>query len=222
MMTLQITMTRLMRRWMTNIVAIGLAWCLAPLPLAVAATGTTTALASATSPSIVGGTSVLTATVEGSSATTGTVTFKDGTTTMATVPLSGTGSTKIATYTATFNAVGAHSLTAVYSGDTNNNSSTSTAVPQTVNQKATTTVVASSLNPSTSAASVTITALVVGYNPSGTVTFKDGATTLGTGILTGNGNSRTATFTTTALSVAEHTISAASGGDTLNAARLLT
>jgi len=52
-----------------------------------------------------------------------------------------------------------------------------------VNQAATATTVTSSLNPSTFGQSVTFTATVssAGGTPTGTVTFYDGATTLGTG-----------------------------------------
>src|SRR5262249_44200554 len=46
--------------------------------------------------------------------------------------------------------------------------------------------------------------------PTGTVTFKDGAATLGTGTLDGTGH---ATFTTSALTVASHSITAVYGGD---------
>jgi RHS repeat-associated protein len=57
------------------------------------------------------------------------VTFKDGTTTLGTATLSG-GS---ATYATSTLAVGSHSITAAYGGDTNDNSSTSSTLTQTVN-----------------------------------------------------------------------------------------
>jgi uncharacterized repeat protein (TIGR01451 family) len=64
-----------------------------------------------------------------------------------------------------------------------------------VDQAATTTAVAPSANPSTFNQSVTFTATVSGSGgtPTGTVTFKDGAATLGTGTLSAGG---TATFST--------------------------
>jgi hypothetical protein len=74
---------------------------------------------------------------------------------------------------------------------------------------ATTTSVASSQNPSTYGASVTFTATVSPSDATGTVTFKDGATTLGTGTLSGG----TATYSTSALSVSGHSITAEYGGD---------
>ena len=68
--------------------------------------------------------------------------------------------------------------------------------------------VASSLNPSTPATSVTFTA-TLSAGATGTVTFIDGSTVLGTGIVSGS----TANFSTTALSVGTHSITAVYGGD---------
>src|SRR5439155_3438552 len=108
--------------------------------------------------------------------------------------------------------VGSHSITAVYGGDSNYTTSTSAAPTQTVNQATTTTALSSSPNPSTLGQSVTFTATVTGSGgtPTGTVTFKDGATTLGTGTLNGSG---VATFTTSALIAGSHSITAVYGGD---------
>ena len=73
----------------------------------------------------------------------------------------------------------------------------------------TTTALASSLNPSTVGASVTFTATVSPSAASGTVTFKDGAATLGTGTLSGG----VATFTTSALALGSHSLTAEYAGD---------
>src|SRR5207247_10834534 len=51
-------------------------------------------------------------------------------------------------------------------------------------------------------------------NPSGTVTFKDGATTLGTGTPSTTGGVTTATFTSSSLSTTSHNITAVYAGDT--------
>jgi hypothetical protein len=110
-------------------------------------------------------------------------------------------------------AIGGHTITAVYGGDTNFTGSTSSGVTQTVNKGATTTAVNAKPNPSVFGASVTFTATVTSAasgTPSGTVTFKDGATTLGTGTLAGG----VATFPTSALAIGGHTITAVYGGDT--------
>jgi hypothetical protein len=50
--------------------------------------------------------------------------------------------------------------------------------------------------------------------PTGTVTFKDGTKTLGTGTLSTSGGVTTATFTTSALAVGTHSITAVYGGST--------
>jgi hypothetical protein len=84
------------------------------------------------------------------------------------------------------------------------------------NDKAgTTTMLTSAPNPSDFGQSVTFTATVSAVapatgTPSGTVTFKEGATTLGSGTLDGTG---VATFTTSSLSVGDHIIVAQYGGD---------
>ena len=75
----------------------------------------------------------------------------------------------------------------------------------------TTTTVGSSANPSVYGQSVTFTASVTPSAASGTVTFRDGATSLGTGDLA----SGTATYSTSSLSVAgsPHSITAVYDGD---------
>jgi hypothetical protein len=83
----------------------------------------------------------------------------------------------------------------------------------------TTTTLASSANPSVAGASVTFTATVVGSNPTGSVNFKDGASSIsGCSAVAsaGSGNSRTAACSTSALTAATHSITAAYGGDAGN------
>ena len=99
--------------------------------ISVTTATTTTLTASSATPTT--GTAVnLTAKVAepgGTSVPTGTVTFKDGTTTLGTMTLNGTG---VAVYTTSTLAVGAHPITAVYGGDSTNAASTSAAVTVTV------------------------------------------------------------------------------------------
>ena len=177
---------------------------------------TSTTLASSANPSASGQAVTFTATVgpvaPATGTPTGTVTFKDGSTTLGTGTLSG----GTATFTTSALAVGTHSITAAYGGDASFAASTSAALSQVVNQAlaATSTTLASSANPSASGQAVTFTATVgpvapATGTPTGTVTFKDGSTTLGTGTLSGG----TATFTTSALAVGTHSITAAYGGD---------
>jgi hypothetical protein len=84
-----------------------------------------------------------------------------------------------------------------------------------VNNADTTTALDSSANPSVYGQEVTFTATVTVNDPgsglpTGTVTFLDGSTVLGTGTLDDNGQ---ATFTTSALQIGDHPITAVYGGD---------
>jgi hypothetical protein len=169
-----------------------------------------TSVASSNNPSILGASVTFTATVM-SLATgipTGAVTFQDGTSTLGTGTLSG----GTAAFTASGLAAGAHSITAVYGGDSNFTGSTSSALTQTVNKLATSTSVKSSSNGSIFGTAVTFTATVMSLatgTPSGVVTFQDGATTLGPGTL----SSGKATFTTSGLGGGAHSITAVYSGD---------
>jgi hypothetical protein len=160
--------------------------------------GTVLALASSINPSAYSQSVTFTATItpQFGGAATGTVTFKDG----ATVIGSGTVSGNAASITTNALALGSHSITASYSGDSNFTGSNSGAVSQVVNQAGTTTVVASSLNPAYVTQSITFTATVNGLyggSPTGSVTFKAGSTMLGTATLNGSGQaSLTTSFST--------------------------
>jgi hypothetical protein len=86
-------------------------------------------------------------------------------------------------------------------------------------KSATTTTLTSSSNPSQAGVSVSFTATVTGSNPSGTVSFVDGSTSIsgcGAVALAGSGNSRTAACATTSLSAGSHSIIATYSGDTSN------
>ena len=181
-------------------------------PTGVAAP-TSTALSSSVNPSTVGQSVTFNATVTGA-APTGTVQFKDGAGNLGSaVALSG----GVATLTTSALTQGAHSITAVYSGDPANATSTSPAVNQVVNAPvagSTTTALASSHNPSVVGQGVTFTATVSGSTPTGSVQFFDGATSLGTGTVSGG----VATLSTASLTLGTHSITAAYGGDSDDAA----
>jgi len=172
---------------------------------------TTTTLSSSVNPSVSGKRVLFSATVSPQSGTgvpTGTITFYNGTTALATVTLT-SGS---ASYSTSKLALGASSITAVYGGSSNNTGSTSAPVHQVVTA-ATTTTLTSSPNPSAYGQSVILTATVtssIGSPPNGeTVSFMKGALLLGTGTLSGG----SASFNTSTLTVGEYGIKAVYGGD---------
>jgi hypothetical protein len=191
---------------------------------------TTASLASSVSPSKFGQSVSFTATVAVVAPGTtlvaypiGTVNFYDGAISIGSGSLTTTTGVTTATFSTYSLAVGSHSITVTYNADSNFNGSTSTALSQTVNKADTTTTVVSSVDPSVSGQSVTFTATVsvvapgstAVANPSGAVTFSDGATAIGTGTLaTGINGVTIASFSTSTLSTSSHSITASYGGDT--------
>ncbi len=165
---------------------------------------TTTTLTSSPNPSSAGQAVTFTATVSPSAAT-GTVTFQEGSAILGTGTLSG----GVGSFSTSALAIGDHTITALYPGDATFASSTSAPLTQTVNKTASTTTLTSSLNPSEFGQSVTFTATVSPSAATGTVTFMEGSTTLGTGTLSGG----VATFSTSALAVGGHSITAVYSGD---------
>src|SRR5262249_46555997 len=127
--------------------------------------------------------------------------------------------TGTATCTTAALSVAQHGVTATYSGDSNFvGSSTAAALTQTVNKAAVTTTLGTAASPSTSGQAVSFTATVAAAAPgagvpSGSVTFKDGATMLGTGTLSTSNGTTVASFTTSSLGAGQHTITASYGGD---------
>jgi hypothetical protein len=139
---------------------------------------------------------------------TGTVNFLDGTTQIGSGTL---GSNGMTTFTTSTLAVGAHAITAVYLGDSSFAGSTSRPVTQTVNPATSTTTLVVTPNPATAGQPVTLKATVTGTPaPTGSVTFKDGTTTLGTAPLNASG---VASFVTSALTAGTHSLTAVFGGN---------
>jgi uncharacterized repeat protein (TIGR03803 family) len=170
----------------------------------------TTALATSGSPSTVGQLVTFTATVtsKGGAIPDGElVTFYDGPTALASVPLSsGTGS-----YATSSLSVKTHTIKAAYAGDTWIRPSSKT-LTQVVEAFASTTTLTSSPNPSTSGQAVVLTATVTSAapgGPTGKVTFKNGTTSLGTKTL----SSGSAALSTTKLPVGTLTLSVTYDGD---------
>src|SRR5205823_2240064 len=121
---------------------------------------TTTTLVSSPNPSVFGQLVTLTATVTGIAGVpppTGSVLFKDGAVTLGAMTLN---TSATATLTTSTLAVGIHSLTAVYAGDSRFAGSASIVLRQVVNKAATTTTLTSSPNPSVGGQAVTFTATV--------------------------------------------------------------
>ncbi len=153
----------------------------------------------------------LTATVT-TSAATGTVTFYNGSTQLGT----GTLTTGVATYTTTELPSGADSLTAVYGGDSIYNTSTSAAVIVTVTSTtpaATTTTLTASSDSLPAGMTVKVTATISSPSATGTVTFYNLSTNLGTGTI----NAGVATLSTTTLPVGADSLTAVYPGDSNNA-----
>lgn len=174
---------------------------------------TTTSLSASPNPSEFGKAITLTATVNGAKPT-GNVEFYDGTTRLSSASLNNS----TATYTTPALAVGLHTLSAKYLGDSYNQTSNSTVFNQTVNKANTITTLVSSLNPSIAGNAVTVTASVTGISPTGTVTFADGVNSLCNGpvTLSGNGNTQIATCSVTLTTVGNHSIVATYNGDNSN------
>lgn len=137
----------------------------------------------------------------------GTVTFKNGSTVLGT----GTVTSGVATLNTTSLPTGTDSLTAVYSGDTNFLGSTGSAM-EVVAGIASVTGLTVVPNPAGTGQTVTLTAAVTGAGatPTGTVTFYDGGSVLGTATLDATGH---AAFSTAGLALGAHNLTAVYAGD---------
>ncbi|MDF3031677.1 MAG: Copper resistance protein CopC, partial [Moraxellaceae bacterium] len=206
---------RLLLSFFLLIAGAGIAWA---DPVA-----TTTSLVSQANPSYSGDSTNnnFTASVSNNNAgfpVTGSVTFTNGSTELGTAQVDQSGNAYL--YFVNYNLLpaGVHNLTAEYSGDANNAPSTGSMV-QTV--KASTSVgVLSSANPVQISNGVTLTARINFYNSTqpvtGTVTFKDGGTVIGTGTISVVDGYYQASVTTSAFTSGTHTITAEYSGDGLN------
>ena len=167
---------------------------------------TVTNLTAATSSSVFGQNVTFTATVSasrpGSGTATGLVTFRDSNTVLGFAPLVGNG---LALFTTcSLSVTGSpYTITAVYGGNRNFAGSSSTTLTQTVTQDSTTATLTCAGYSSGSSQQVTFTATVAAGSPgsglpTGTVTFQDGGTPLGTALLLAPGPRTTlATLATT-------------------------
>ncbi len=163
----------------------------------------------------------------GNGVPTGTVTFKDSNAAITGIPaltLNSQGNVLPTDPTFTFTA-GTHSITGAYSGDPSFNASTSPASSFTITQALTTAAPpnvgnGTSIFGSAALVSGTVTAQSCGNLPTGTITFFDGATQLGTPqTLQSSTNSNcavqaTASLTTSAYTLGANSITYKYSGDT--------
>jgi large repetitive protein len=171
---------------------------------------TTTSLVSNVNPAAVNQQVIYTATVTNQSGgpLTGTVAFKHNTSTTTVKSVGGQ-----AVYKVTYSGSGTHLITATYSGDADNATSTSATLTEYVGLVPTKTTLTTSGSPSFIGQPVTFTATVswtYGTVPDGeVVTFFNGTTTIGTGATA----SGVAKFTTSSLTLGTHSIKATYPGD---------
>jgi len=176
---------------------------------------TNTTVSSSTNPSVFGGSTTLTASVQAagspSTAPTGSVTFYDGSASLRTVPLTG-GMASLPVQTL---AGGTDSITAAYSGDANFSTSPSNTVSQIVRQQGTNTVLTSPGVPAVFGQSVTFTVTVNPQSagtgpPTGTVALMNGSNPVGSGTLTAG----SVTISVAALPAGMDSITAVYAGNT--------
>jgi len=165
----------------------------------------TVALTATPATATIGTTIALKATLTSSAGTpTGTVYFMDGSTVLNTFTLTGTSG--IASYSTASLAVGSHSITAVYSGDTNFASVTSTSQTVTINALPATVSLAanpSSLTIESGAAGTTVITVTPAGGYTGTLTFSCGTLPMSascsfspaTLVFTGGATAQTSTLT---------------------------
>jgi hypothetical protein len=172
-------------------------------------------------PATVGADVEFTITVMGTAGSpTGSVDLVDGATPIGSATLDPSGMANIFVSTL---ALGTHSITAIYQGDSVFVPSTSNLISQVINPATTpvgmisTTAITSSDNPATLGQTVQFNVIVAGTvngapSPTGNVDFFDGATSLGSEPILANGQT---SFATATLAVGAHTITAQYQGDSV-------
>jgi hypothetical protein len=170
---------------------------------------TTTQLTSSQNPATVGQSITFTATVTSANGSpTGSVTFTDGSVTLATVPLSSSGN---ASFTTSSLSAGLHAINANFTPSGPFASSVAT-LSQTVNGQPTSTTVNVAPNPAAAFATLVLTSTVTATSgtPTGTVTFNANGTKLGSAPLNASG---AATLSVAAPLPGTYSITAVYSGD---------
>lgn len=171
---------------------------------------TTITLASSLNPAGLGAHVLFTATASSNGGTPGgSITFSDGNSLLGSATLNAAST---ASFSTTSLAIGNHPIIATYAGDPYDTASTSAPLAEQVNAATVAVTLTSSHTPSLFADPVTLTANVSGSGsvPAGSVIFFDGATPMST-VPVGAGGQ--ATFTTSALVIGSHTLTAQYSGD---------
>lgn len=171
--------------------------------------GTSTALTSSLNPANFGQTVMFTATVSAVGSAikpTGSVTFTDGGTPIATVAVAANGT---ATFTSSTLAAGAHDIGAAFTGSNGWGNSVATDLSQVISAKTYTTF---SVSPQTLQFGTTVTFTAIAHSsdggggvPTGPIAFMDGSTRLATVPVDGAGQ---ATYTNSTLTVGAHRVGA--------------
>lgn len=172
---------------------------------------TSTTVISSSNPAAVNQAITFTAKISSPNQVTGTVQFYDGSTPLGPVQnvISGTNT---AILTASFTTIGTHIITAAYSGDNLDAASNPNNPLSQLIQQATTLNVVPNANPAIQFSSIVFTATLTGWTtpPTGSISFTDGTTPLGTAVLNGSG---VASFPVPPLAVGNHNITAVYPGD---------
>lgn len=174
----------------------------------VTAIPTTTSIVSSSNPANAGAQINFTAAVSSTSGTpTGAITFSDGGSTLAVVPLSA----GIAQYASSTLVVGTHSITAAYAAN-GSFAASSASLSQVVNGLPSAANVTAAPNPAYVAQSVTLSGSVTSSSgiPSGLLAFYDGTTLLGMAALNASGQ---ASLATAFAGAGTHNLTAHYGGD---------
>ncbi|WP_198031899.1 Ig-like domain repeat protein [Bradyrhizobium sp. Ec3.3] len=167
------------------------------------------ALNASSSSASYGASVALVATMSGGVTPSGTVSFYEGSTQLGNATIS--GSTAILMLSSL--SLGSHTITATYDGDTNNASVNSSSVTVAVGQDTPTVTLTASSTAMAPSTSVTLIATISsGRSPTGSVTFYDGSTSLGTVTVSGSA----AILFVSSLSGGLHAFRAVYGGDSNN------
>jgi sugar lactone lactonase YvrE len=178
---------------------------------------TTTTLTSSNPTAPVGSSVTFTATVASTNgpAPSGTVEFMAGTTSLGSGPVGSNGTVVVSLASL---APGTYSIVAVYEGDTDDATSSSAPLTETIQKIPTATTLSASLNPISAGAVLTLSAAVSATGSAtgagaltGEVTFSEGATVYGSVAINGAGN---ATFPISTLPAGSHSITATYSGNT--------